>query len=35
MTEQKDRRKTNNARIALLIALIPIALFIATFFIQR
>lgn len=35
MTEEKERRKSNNARIAIVVALIPIALFIATFFIKR
>jgi len=35
MTEDKDRRGKRNAHIALVIALIPIALFVATFFIKR
>ena len=35
MTDNKDKRSKKNARVALIIALIPIALFITTFFIKR
>jgi len=31
----KEQQKKSNARAALLIAMIPVALFVASFFIQR
>ena len=34
MNEQDEVKKKNNARLALIIALIPVVLFIASFFIQ-
>ena len=33
--KQRTEKSKSNARIALIIALIPVALFIATFFIKR
>jgi len=33
--DHKEQQKKSNARVALLIAMVPVALFIATFFIQR
>ena len=33
--EAKDQQKKSNARVALIIALIPVALFIASFFVRR
>jgi len=35
MDEMSNKQKKSNARLALFIALIPVALFIASFFIQR
>jgi len=34
MNEQNEVKKKNNAKLALVIALIPVVLFIASFFIQ-
>jgi hypothetical protein len=34
-SEPREQRKKNNARLALIIALIPVLLFITSFFIRR
>jgi len=35
MTNEEEVKKVSNAKLALFIALIPVLLFIASFFIQR
>lgn len=35
MNEEPDNKKMSNAKVALLIALFPVMLFVASFFIRR